>query len=970
MTLQKVIVKRLLLSICLLVTPYIIDGNSPLASAQETEPLTLVNHLGGEANAVFVTGNYVYVGFGPELAVLDISNPTQPVRTGYLLLPDTVRDIQVVGGYAYAVTGQAGLHLVDVSAPTMPTLVSTFTPPGEGREVAIANHYAYLETIKRFDGQEFVGGGVRAIDISNPTAPREVAFFPSIEDEYYYVSIAHTSVPDKAYIFEGGWKHGHTILDVSNPVTPVESVSTDGISEYGHSAILTDHLAYVFSRQGMQITDLSGPSPPTQLALFSHWGSIAKTIIANDMAYLVVSEFIRVSGNVWLVDVSNSARPTLTGNYFVSGQARDIAVADNYLYVAAGSSGLRVVDISSPDVPVEIAAYLPMVAMYNMTSAADNTAYAYTQTDSQWGLQQIDLAEPVQPVQMGFYPLSYPYGTFPYSSAYLAASSSIAIQDDYLRLIRHIHHGDDFIERRLQILNLASNSSFEVGNYSLPGSGLSEGGQIAGDYAYIPAGDLGLRILDISDSASPQEVGGFFNPAPPQDAPFNEEVFGDYVVRIAAPQYALEDILLVYKNDRLIYIQRGEHLGIAGAYQRKDPLAPLGRDITGNGIPNMVIKEYTGGAHCCSFTYIFELSDVFRLVAVIPTTHSDGNFAHLDDDDIPEFVFNDWHFAYWATSFAGSPSPEMILRYQDGTYRPAIDLLRQPAPEWAELEEQAQRMRKSFWESGGLPELLETMLDLIYSGHADLAWKFLDAAWPSEFAGKDEFLIAFLHKLSANIYWPELQTLNTGQWPPPFNTPAGESRIAPFSHTPTENISIAKDDDLAGPVNVVAVQDNYAYIGLGTGLVVLDISDPLMPRRIGYLSLHYPLKDIVAAGPYLYLAEKSDPSNANDSTFLRVVDIANPTAPVEVGSYEIAEGNISRLTLNGRYLGLIAENIWNIPDQLEILDISIPEAPLQVAVYPMPKGAGGASLTGWIGDYIYVTLSEGGVFVLQFIPSN
>lgn len=952
--------KRLLFSICLLIISSTTNGNPPLASAQATEPLTLVNHLGGEANTVFVTGNYAYVGFGPELAVLDISNPIQPTRTGYLLLPDKVRDIQVVGGYAYAVTAQTGLHIVDVSAPTTPTLVSTFTPPGEGREVAIANHYAYLETIKRFDEQEFVGGGVRAIDISNPAAPLEVAYFPSVEDESYYVSIVPAITSDKAYILEGGWKHDTIIVDVSDPASPVELVSIDDVIKYGYGAILDDDLMYVFSPEGMHITGLSGPSPPTHLALFSHYGSIAKTIIANEMAYFIVGEFSSISGNVWLVDVSNPAHPTLTGSYFISGQARDIAVGDDYLYIAAGPEGLRVLDISLPDAPVEIAAYFPPVAMYDITPAADNTTFAYTRVNSQWGLQQIDLTNPVQPLPVDFYPLD--------SSADI---STWSIDNNWLYLIRQVRYGETFFESRLQTFNWPSQLPVETGRYSLPSFGWGRKGQIAGDDAYIPAGDLGLRILDISDPASPQEISGYFNPAlPPRDAPFYKETFGDYVIKIVAPQYTLENILLVYKNNQLIYIQRGEHLGIAGAYQYKDPLAPLGQDITGNGIPNMVIKEYTGGAHCCSLTYIFELGDVFRLVAVIPTTHSDGRFVHLDDDDIPEFVFDDWHFAYWATPFAGSPSPEIILRYEDGVYRPAIDLLRRPAPEQAKLEKQAQRIQQSFWESDGLPELLEIMLDLIYSGHADLAWKFLDAAWPPDFAGKDEFLIAFLHELSANVYWPELQTLNVGQWPSPFNTPVGESRIAPFLHTPTKNISTAKDDNLAGPVNVVAVQDDYAYIGLGTGLVVLDVSDPLSPRKVGYLLLSYPLKDIVSAGPYLYLAEKSDPSNANDSAFLRVVDISDPTTPVEVGSYEIAEGDISRLTLNGRYLGLIAEHLWNRPDQLEVLDISNPQTPEQVAVYPLPKGTGGASLAGWIDHYIYITQSEGGVFVLQFIPPN
>lgn len=952
--------KRVLFSICLLIMACLIDGNSSLVSAQETDSLTVVNHLGGEADAVFVSGSYAYVGFGPELTVLDISNPAQPVRIGYLLLPDKVRDIQVANEYAYVVTEQAGLHLVDVSTPTTPTLISTFTLPGEGREVVIANHHAYLEAIRRYNGQEFVGGGVYVIDISQPTAPTQIAFYPSVEDESHFVSIVPTSSPDKAYIADGGWKNGPAVVDVSNPTAPVELVLTDGISKYGSAKFLADHLAYVRSSQGLHITDLSDPSAPNQLGLFSHWGSIVKTTIINDMAYLIVGELSIVSGNVWLVDVSNSTRPTLTGSYSISSEAHDIAVADDYLYVAAGPLGLRVVDISSPTAPVEIATYLPPVAIYNITPTANNTAYAYTQTGSQWGLQQIDLTDPIHPAPIKFHPVDS-----------LADIATPLIDTEFLHLVRHISYDEIFFENQLQILNWSSQPPVEIARYSLPGLGWTIKGQITDDYAYLPTGDLGLHILDISNPAMPQAVGSYFNPALPQDASFQEEMFGNYTIKIARSQAALEDTLLVYKDDQLIYTQpSSRYLGIAGANQYKDPEASLGQDVTGNGIPNMVIEVYTGGAHCCSLTYIFELGDIFRLVAIIPTTHSSGDFTHLDDDNIPEFVFHDWHFAYWVTSFVGSPSPQMILHYQDEVYRPAIDLLRQPAPSWATLAEQAQGIQLSFSETGIFPELLATMLNLIYSGHADLAWKFLDTAWPSEFAGKDEFLTAFLHKLSTNIYWPELQMLNAGQWPAPFDAPAGESRLEPFSHTPTKNISVAEDDNLAGPVNVVAVQDGYAYVGFGTGLMVLDIADPTLPHKVDYLPLHYPLADIVAAGSYLYLAEKSDPLKADDSAYLRVVDITNPATPVEVGSYEIAEGNTSQLTLREHYVGLIARRGWGKLDQLEILDMSTPETPVQVAAYPLPQGVGRATLAGWIGDYIYVTLEEGGVFVLQFTPAS
>jgi hypothetical protein len=48
--------------------------------------LALVDHLGGNVNAVFVAGSYAYAGFGAELAVLDVSDPAHMVRLGYLIL--------------------------------------------------------------------------------------------------------------------------------------------------------------------------------------------------------------------------------------------------------------------------------------------------------------------------------------------------------------------------------------------------------------------------------------------------------------------------------------------------------------------------------------------------------------------------------------------------------------------------------------------------------------------------------------------------------------------------------------------------------------------------------------------------------------------------------------------------------------------------------------------------------------------
>jgi len=46
------------------------------------------------------------------------------------------------------------------------------------------------------------------------------------------------------------------------------------------------------------------------------------------------------------------------------------------------------------------------------------------------------------------------------------------------------------------------------------------------------------------------------------------------------------------------------------------------------------------------------------------------------------------------------------------------------------------------------------MLELLYSGHPDLAWQFFDMAWPPEIKGKDDFLRKFRTRLQRSPFWP------------------------------------------------------------------------------------------------------------------------------------------------------------------------------------------------------------------------
>jgi hypothetical protein len=261
-----------------------------------------------------------------------------------------------------------------------------------------------------------------------------------------------------------------------------------------------------------------------------------------------------------------------------------------------------------------------------------------------------------------------------------------------------------------------------------------------------------------------------------------EKSFREYTVRVYRDEEKGDGSFEILRNGRQIYAQHGwvfdvGYLNWWGkgksaegyAYQNENEhLVSMGKDITGDGKANLVVSEWTGGMHCAYLSYIFQIDAEFRQVAAVNGLHSEPRFEDLDRDGKLEILLDDWTFAYWWTCFADSPAPRVILRYCSGAYKPATDLMRKPAPTQREMEEHLHRVRKGegwaekngYYETTPPSHLWGYMLDLIYSGNAVSAWKFLDRAWPQSMAGKDEFVRAFKEQLATSEYWPEIEAMN------------------------------------------------------------------------------------------------------------------------------------------------------------------------------------------------------------------
>jgi len=216
--------------------------------------------------------------------------------------------------------------------------------------------------------------------------------------------------------------------------------------------------------------------------------------------------------------------------------------------------------------------------------------------------------------------------------------------------------------------------------------------------------------------------------------------------------------LIIYKNDSKVY-------EISEWSTTFLEIAKRDIDITGNGEKNLVITNFTGGAHCCFQLVLLELGSEFKELLNIGND-VDPVLKDIDGDWIYEVIHRDNVFNYWHTSFAESYMPEYILRYKNGKYILATNLMKKPEPSIKELRGMAKWtiLDNSPWISGGdyfdNPELFQIMLDLIYSGNIASAWAYLDMTWPETKPGKDQFKKDFLKQLSKLDYWVELKALN------------------------------------------------------------------------------------------------------------------------------------------------------------------------------------------------------------------
>ncbi|MHC4123907.1 MAG: LysM peptidoglycan-binding domain-containing protein [Planctomycetota bacterium] len=174
----------------------------------------------------------------------------------------------------------------------------------------------------------------------------------------------------------------------------------------------------------------------------------------------------------------------------------------------------------------------------------------------------------------------------------------------------------------------------------------------------------------------------------------NEQKFGKYTVRTYREEEGPGAFYEILINGFRRYAEYDEVKFTIGTDSCDiNPLITMGKDITGNGIPNLVIENFNGSAHGGGYFVVFELGENLRKLNEIYATGGEY-FCDLDGDSNLEFVTYDNTFVFWyGCSHAGSPYPKVVLRYNHNGYHIAIDQMRKAAPQQQTLIKRAESFR-------------------------------------------------------------------------------------------------------------------------------------------------------------------------------------------------------------------------------------------------------------------------------------
>lgn len=283
---------------------------------------------GISANVRVLDGRAYVVRFGDGLRVLDVSDPGAPEALGHApvaVADEYYNDVKLVVAdgrvYALVASSHRGVVVIDVTEPASPVDVIAFPlPEAGGNRVAV--HTLFIEGTRAYAANLDIGG-IDIYDVANPAAPRPLGRYilPAVVEQG--AGFVHDLFVGDGRVYLNYWQHGMVVIDaLAEPASPTLLGAFDAYPRR------TSHSVWVTEAGGRRVA------------------------VHGDEDF---------GAHVRIVDVDDGSDDFLTeiGSYQTRREVsvHNIMAVGELALVTYYQDGLRVLDLSDPAAPIEVAHY-------------------------------------------------------------------------------------------------------------------------------------------------------------------------------------------------------------------------------------------------------------------------------------------------------------------------------------------------------------------------------------------------------------------------------------------------------------------------------------------------------------------------------------------------------------------------------------------------------------------------------------